>query len=69
MSHFSFFVPAFDKAWATNGHMDKAMGILVDWVKSQNIPDLTLDIIRTEGRTPLILIEIPAQGTTATGLV
>jgi hypothetical protein len=35
---------AFDKEWATNGHMDKAVKLMVDWVHAQNVPGLELEV-------------------------
>eukprot|EP01137_Pigoraptor_chileana_P018086 Opistho-2@77045 len=51
--------PAYDPEWATNGYMDKAIDLMVSWVRSQNVEGLTLDILREPGRTPLIFMEIP----------
>lgn len=53
--------PLFDKNWQKNGYMHKAVELLVDWVKQQNVHGLTLDIINLEQRTPLIFIEIAGQ--------
>ncbi len=53
--------PAYDPQWATNGYMDQATELIAEWVRAQQIPGLTLDIIRLEGRTPLIFIEIPGD--------
>jgi len=52
--------PDYDPEWATNGHMDKAIELMLSWVKAQEVPGLKLEIIREEGRTPLILLEIAA---------
>eukprot|EP01116_Phalansterium_solitarium_P000457 TRINITY_DN102_c0_g2_i1.p2 TRINITY_DN102_c0_g2~~TRINITY_DN102_c0_g2_i1.p2 ORF type:complete len:478 (-),score=207.75 TRINITY_DN102_c0_g2_i1:204-1637(-) len=52
--------PAYDPEWATNGHMDRAIELLINWVKAQEVPNLTIEVIREEGRTPVIFIEIPA---------
>lgn len=53
--------PLFDKNWALAGHMDRAVTLLVDWVKGQNVPGLKLEVMRLEGRTPLIFMEIPGD--------
>lgn len=52
--------PAFDKEWATNGHMDKAVQLMVDWVHAQKVPGLDLEVVRLPGRTPLIYITVPS---------
>lgn len=50
--------PAFDKEWQENGHIEKALNLVIDWVKSQDIRDLKLSVERLEGRTPLLFIDI-----------
>jgi acetylornithine deacetylase/succinyl-diaminopimelate desuccinylase-like protein len=34
------------------------MQLISDWVKSQNVPGLTMDLISLPGRTPLLFIEV-----------
>jgi acetylornithine deacetylase/succinyl-diaminopimelate desuccinylase-like protein len=54
--------PMFDKEWAAHGHMDRAVALLTGWAKA-NLPDgATLEVVRLDGRTPVILIEVPATG-------
>ncbi|MEF2147461.1 M20 family metallopeptidase [Aquilutibacter rugosus] len=52
--------PMFDKDWVANGHMDRAVDLMTGWAKAQNIEGMQLEVVRLEGRTPLIFIEIPA---------
>ncbi|KYG08100.1 peptidase M20 [Sorangium cellulosum] len=54
--------PAFDPAWRENGHMDKAASLLAAWCKAQPIPGLTVEVVRLENRTPVILMEVPGRG-------
>ncbi len=54
--------PMFDPDWVANGHMDAAVELMADWARSQPIDGMTLEVVRLEGRTPLIFIEIPASG-------
>jgi len=56
--------PYFDPEWATNGHLDKAVDLISGWIRRQNVPGLTLDIVRLDGRTPLIFVEV--EGTNQT---
>eukprot|EP01136_Pigoraptor_vietnamica_P016356 Opistho-1_new@60270 len=51
--------PAYDPEWATNGLMDKALDLMVAWVRAQNVQGLTLEVLREAGRTPLVFMEIP----------
>ena len=53
--------PAYDPDWQTNGYMDQAVELVADWVRAQDLPGLTLDVIRLDGRTPLVFIEVPGQ--------
>jgi acetylornithine deacetylase/succinyl-diaminopimelate desuccinylase-like protein len=52
--------PAFDADWAAHGHIDTVVRRAADWVLAQKVPGLTLEIVRLDGRTPVLLFEIPA---------
>lgn len=54
--------PMFDRDWVANGYMDQAVTLMESWAKAQPIPGMQLEVVRLEGRTPLIYIEIPASG-------
>ena len=54
--------PMFDANWVANGYMDQAVSLMENWAKAQKIPGLQVDVVRLEGRTPLIFLEIPATG-------
>lgn len=51
--------PAFDPRWREQGHMDAAVALLVEWVEAQHLASARIDVVRLEGRTPLIFIEVP----------
>ncbi|HJY84724.1 MAG TPA: M20 family metallopeptidase [Candidatus Binatia bacterium] len=53
--------PAYDGNWNTNGYMDQAVELLAGWIRAQAVPGLTLDVVRLEGRTPLLFVEIPGD--------
>ncbi len=53
--------PAYDPQWATNGYLDQATALIAEWIRAQQVPGLSLDIVRLEGRTPLLFIEIPGD--------
>jgi acetylornithine deacetylase/succinyl-diaminopimelate desuccinylase-like protein len=55
--------PAFDPQWAEHGYMEQAVTLLEGWAQAKidAIPGATLEVVRLEGRTPVILIEIPGQ--------
>ena len=54
--------PHFDADWFEHGYMEDAVQQIFKWCKAQDVKGMTLDIVRLEGRTPLIFMEIPAQG-------
>jgi acetylornithine deacetylase/succinyl-diaminopimelate desuccinylase-like protein len=54
--------PMFDSNWQTNGYMEAATQLLFDWASKQPIAGMSVEIVRLEGRTPLIFIEIAGQG-------
>jgi acetylornithine deacetylase/succinyl-diaminopimelate desuccinylase-like protein len=55
--------PMFDKDWVAHGHMDAAVKLMETWActKLPALPGATLEVVRLEGRTPLIYIEVPGQ--------
>ena len=57
--------PAFDPDWADHGYMDEAVALFERWAQAKlpSLPGATLEVVQLPGRTPVILIEIPSQGT------
>ncbi len=53
--------PHFDADWESNGYIDDAVEHIARWCREQPIEGLQLDIVRLEGRTPLIFMEVPGQ--------
>ncbi|GAB3103834.1 M20 family metallopeptidase [Lysobacter terrae] len=53
--------PMFDADWVKNGYMDAAVTLMEKWGRAQTIPGMQLEVVRLEGRTPLIFIDIPAS--------
>jgi len=56
--------PMFDAKWVEHGYMDAAVKLMESWARSKlsALPGATLEVVRLEGRTPLIYIEVPGQG-------
>ena len=56
--------PHFDHDWEKHGHMDRAVAMFEAWAKKKldGITGATLEVVRLEGRTPLIFMEVPATG-------
>lgn len=53
--------PDFDAQWQEQGFMEQAVTHIADWCKAHAPQGMTLDVVRLEGRTPLIFMEIPGQ--------
>ena len=51
--------PSFDPDWEANGHMEQAVLMLEAWAQKQPIEGMQVEIVRIEGRTPLLFIDIP----------
>lgn len=54
--------PMFDKDWVAHGYMEDAVKLMETWARAQPIAGMQLEVVRLQGRTPLIFIEIPASG-------
>ena len=54
--------PHFDPAWKAHGHIERVVQLAAEWARAQPIAGLTVEIVRLEGRTPLLLFEMPGQG-------
>ncbi|MDI1451698.1 M20 family metallopeptidase [Polyangium sp. 6x1] len=53
--------PSFDRAWRENGHMERAVALIEQWCRAQPVPGLKVEVVRLEGRTPVILMELPGN--------
>jgi acetylornithine deacetylase/succinyl-diaminopimelate desuccinylase-like protein len=41
--------------------MHRAVTLIAHWVRAQQVPDLTIEIVELPGRTPLLLMELPGE--------
>lgn len=53
--------PSFDSEWKSNGHMDRVLVLASEWAKTHLPENATLTVKETDGRTPLILVDIPGD--------
>ena len=51
--------PGFDPDWERNGHMRRAMDLIVAWCRTRRIAGMRLEVVQLPGRTPLLFIEVP----------
>lgn len=61
--------PSFDADWAGHGHIETVMRNAAAWVEAQKVEGLKLEIVRLEGRTPVLFFEVPATKTGSTETV
>src|SRR5436309_273013 len=54
--------PMFDREWSAHGHLDRAVALIEAWARSRRIEGLGVEVIRLEGRTPVLLMEAPGSG-------
>jgi acetylornithine deacetylase/succinyl-diaminopimelate desuccinylase-like protein len=52
--------PAYEPKWQEN--MDRAVALVEEWCRRQPLAGLAVDVVRLPNRTPVILMEIPGQG-------
>jgi acetylornithine deacetylase/succinyl-diaminopimelate desuccinylase-like protein len=53
--------PLFDPDWEAHGHMEQAVQHIEAWCQKQPIKDITIEIVRIEGRTPVLFMDIPGD--------
>ncbi len=53
--------PMFDPNWKANGHMDRAVQLVLDWIDRQNVPGGQVEVFQDGDRTPVMLIEFPGD--------
>jgi len=53
--------PHFDPDWKNNGYIDEAVDHIVRWCREQPIDGLQVEVVRLQGRTPLIFMEVPGS--------
>jgi acetylornithine deacetylase/succinyl-diaminopimelate desuccinylase-like protein len=52
--------PMFDAQWQAHGFIDRVVRDAAAWVESRKVRGLKLEVIRLEGRTPVIFFDVPA---------
>jgi acetylornithine deacetylase/succinyl-diaminopimelate desuccinylase-like protein len=52
--------PMFDADWAAHGLIERVVHDAAAWVESRRVPGLKLEVLKLEGRTPVIFFELPA---------
>jgi len=52
--------PAFDPDWAEHGHLSRAAELLASWCRERPIPGAAVEVVQLVGRTPVLIVEVPA---------
>jgi len=55
--------PTFDADWAQHGFIDTVVRNAAAWVEAQKVEGLAIEVVRLEGRTPVLFFDIPATRT------
>lgn len=53
--------PLFDPSWEAHGYMEQAVDHVSAWCEQHAPKDMSLEVIRIPGRTPLLLLEVPGE--------
>lgn len=61
--------PGFSPDWAELGLLDTVVRNAATWVEAQKVPGLRLEVVRLEGRTPVLFFEIDATAPASTQTV
>jgi acetylornithine deacetylase/succinyl-diaminopimelate desuccinylase-like protein len=51
--------PHFDKEWQAHGYIEEAAKLAAGWCQKNALPGMKLEVLRLEGRTPCLFIEVP----------
>jgi len=52
--------PMFDPDWQAHGHLERVVRDAATWAEGRGLAGLRLEIVRLEGRTPVIFFELPS---------
>ena len=52
--------PNFDPDWEANGYLQQIAELACAWAASRGIEGMTAEVVKLEGLTPLVFIDIPA---------
>ena len=57
--------PHFDRDWQAHGYIEEAAKLAARWCEQNPLPGMKLEIVRLEGRTPCLFIEVPGTAASA----
>ena len=53
--------PLFDPDWEQHGYMEQAVQMIEAWCQKQPVKGMTIEIVRIDGRTPVLFLDIPGD--------
>src|SRR6185503_5437450 len=53
--------PHFDRDWLQHGYIESAVQLAVKWCAANPLRGMKLEVVRLEGRTPVLLVEVPGE--------
>ncbi len=53
--------PHFDPDWKKHGYMDAAVELIKNWCAHHALPNMKLEVVQLDHRTPVILMELPGD--------
>ncbi|QGK71847.1 M20/M25/M40 family metallo-hydrolase [Allosaccharopolyspora coralli] len=53
--------PAYDAEWVEHGRLDAAIEHVRAWIAGRGLEGVELEVVRLPGRTPLLLVDVPAS--------
>jgi len=53
--------PAFDADWKASGYLDQAVELIRAWLVENAPGDATVTVARIDGRTPIVVVDVPAS--------
>ena len=53
--------PHFDPDWKKHGYIDAALQLAAKWCRANPLCDMKLEVVRLEGRTPVLFVEVAGQ--------
>ena len=59
--------PHFDRDWKKSGHIEAAVQLAAGWCEKHALRGMKMEIVRLGERTPVLLLEIDAQGKNSKG--
>ena len=61
--------PAYDPEWETHGELERAAELYAGWARARNLDGAVVEVVRIDGLSPTVLIDVPATDPKATGTV